>query len=76
MDCKKTLSHLSSDESALAVVKKGHKEDGFKFSSTCLDILLRKSFKEAAEYLQANYYPTTNIDTEVIVRKVTQDIQK
>jgi hypothetical protein len=47
-----------------------------KFPSSCLDIILRKNFYKSSDYLMAEYYPTTNIDTEVIVKKVAQDVKR
>ena len=73
MDCKKELNHLASDTESLAIIKKAHKEDKMKFPSSCLDTVLRKNFSQSADYLLAEYYPSTNIDTEVIVKKVAED---
>ena len=41
---------------------------GAKFSSECLELLLERNFIDAAEYLIENYYPSTQIDTEVIIK--------
>ena len=50
--------------------------DGFKFSSQCLEILLKKNLIRSSQYLLNEYYPQTKIDTEIIVRSVANDIQK
>ena len=57
------------------MVKKGM-NDKLKFSSACLELLLKKNFMETSEYLLNEYYPTTSIDTEIIVRSVANDIQR
>lgn len=48
----------------------------FKFSSECLEVLLKKNFFLTSEYLINDYYPKTSIDTEVIVRNVAADIKR
>lgn len=45
-------------------------ESGLKFSSTCLQVLLERMYLESAEFLLAEYYPETKIDTEVTLRAV------
>jgi len=41
-----------------------------------LEVLLKKNFFLASEYLINDYYPKTSIDTEVIVRNVAADIKR
>jgi len=74
-DCPKELGGLKSDQDALTKIKAAH-QSLFKFSSECLEVLLKKNFFLASEYLMANYYPKTSIDTEVIVRNVAADIKR
>ena len=74
-DCLRELSGLRSDTDALAKVKAAHSEK-YKFSSECLEILLKKNFFLTSEYLLADYYPKTSIDTEVILRNVANDIKR
>lgn len=59
----------------LALVKQAHAEK-LKFSSECLEILLKKNFFLSSEYLLNEYYPRTSIDTEVIVRNVAADLRR
>ena len=56
------------------MVEKAYEKDKMKFSSECLEILLKKNYMNASEYLMENYYPKTSIDTEIIVKSVAQDI--
>jgi hypothetical protein len=51
-------------------------EGKFKFSSECLEILLRKNFFLASEYLLNEYYPRTSIDTEIIVKNVASELRR
>lgn len=74
-DCHGDLSGLRSDRDALAKVRAAHSEK-YKFSSECLEILLKKNFFLTSEYLLADYYPKTSIDTEVILRNVANDIKR
>ena len=74
-ECKELMKDVSSDHVALGMVKKGM-NDKLKFSSACLELLLKKNFMETSEYLLNEYYPTTSIDTEIIVRSVANDIQR
>lgn len=74
-ECKDQMKEVSSDMVALEMVKEAVK-DKFKFSSACLELLLKKNFMETSEYLLNEYYPTTSIDTEIIVRSVANDIQR
>ena len=57
------------------MVMQGH-ADGLKFSSECLELLLKKNLMSASEYLLNEYYPDTNIDTEITVRSVANEIQR
>lgn len=75
-DCQGELFNLKSDVDGLTKVKKAHLEDKFKFSSECLEILLKKNFFLTSEYLLNDYYPKTSIDTEVIVRNVAADVKR
>jgi hypothetical protein len=74
-DCQKELSGLRSDTDALAKVKAAHGEK-YKFSSECLEILLKKNFFLSSEYLLSDYYPKTSIDTEVILKNVASDLKR
>jgi hypothetical protein len=74
-DCPKELNALRSDSEALSKVKAAH-HSLFKFSSECLEVLLKKNFFLASEYLINDYYPKTSIDTEVIVRNVAAEIKR
>ena len=74
-DCHKELGGLSSDQDALAKVKAAH-QTRFKFSSECLEVLLKKNFFLSSEYLIDDYYTKTSIDTEVIVRNVAADLKR
>ena len=73
--CKDALKEIKSDREALLTVMQAH-VDGFKFSSECLELMLKKTYMNASEYLLNEYYPNTNIDTEIIVRSVANDIQR
>lgn len=42
-DCNANLGVLRSDTDSLALVKQAHK-DKFKFSSQCLELVLKKNF--------------------------------
>ena len=72
--CKDELALISSDSQAYDMVEKAYVKDKMKFSSECLEILLKKNYMNASEYLMENYYPKTSIDTEIIVKSVAQDI--
>ncbi|CDW87342.1 UNKNOWN [Stylonychia lemnae] len=74
-DCITNLASLRSDADALELVKKAHAEK-LKFSSQCLEIVLKKNFFKTGEYMIDEYYPKTSIDTEVIVRNVANDIKR
>lgn len=74
-DCQANLAALKSDSDALALVKKAHQEK-FKFPSQCLEILLRKNFFKTGEYLIDEYYPSTSIDTEIIVKNVAAELRR
>jgi hypothetical protein len=74
-DCPKLLGPLRSDTEGLEIVKKAH-SDKLKFSSECLEILLKKNFFLSSEYLLNEYYPKTSIDTEVIARNVAAEVRR
>jgi len=73
-DCETNLSPILSDASALALIKGVHELKEEKFSSECLEILLKRNFFDTASYLLENYYPSTQIDTEIIVKVVAADL--
>jgi hypothetical protein len=75
-DCQGELADLRADVDGLERVKKAHLEDKMKFSSECLEILLRKNFFLSSEYLLNEYYPKTSIDTEVIVKNVAAELRR
>ena len=61
-DCATATTEMSDS------VLKAHLEaNSFKYSSDCLDTLLRRQYFETAEYLLDTYYPNTQIDTEVTI---------
>lgn len=74
-DCETHLTELKSDLDALDKVKQAF-ADKYKFASACLEILLRKNFFQAGEFLLNEYYPKTSIDTEIIVRNVANEIKR
>ena len=74
-DCQKFITSLRSDQEALNLVKAAN-ENKLKFSSSCLEIVLKKNFYQTGEFLINEYYPKTSIDTEVIVRGVANDIKR
>ena len=74
-DCDTELTQLTSDEKSLSKIKQAH-DSKLKFSSSCLEILLKKNFFLSSEYLLDNYYKNTSIDTEVIVKNVANDIKR
>ena len=57
------------------MVKQVHADKKFRFSSECLDILLRRNLLKASEYLMEEVYPKS-VDTEIIVKQVTSEIEK
>ena len=73
-ECAKHLGDLQSDYQALSKIKQAH-IDKYKFSSECLEVILKKNFFETADYLMNDYYPKTSIDTEIIVRNVAKEIK-
>ena len=73
-DCASHLSSLHKDEDALSLIKKAQAEK-YKFSSECLEFILKSNFFETADYLMSDYYPKTSIDTELIVRNVAKEIR-
>lgn len=74
-DCIKNITPLRSDKEALNLVKAAH-ESKLKFSSQCLEIVLKKNFFQTGEFLINDYYPKTSIDTEIIVKNVAADIKR
>lgn len=61
---------------ALNMVKQSRRENKhLKFSSECLEILLKRNYIETAENLLETYYQGTNIDTDIIVKSVAQEVQ-
>ena len=49
---------------------------GQKLSSSCLEYALKRNLLETAEYMIKEYYPTTAIDTEVIIRQVIDEVDR
>lgn len=43
-DCDSNLSELNSDDEALKLIKEAHINKNSKFSSKCLELLLKKNF--------------------------------
>ena len=76
LDCSSKLEPVLDDTSALDLIKEVHVSKQYKFSSSCLEILLKKNFKKAADYLLESYYPKTQIDTEIILRSVAEDVKR
>ena len=75
-DCDSVLGPVTTDESALEKIKALHESKEWKFSSQCLETVLKRNFMDTATYLLTDYYPNTQIDTEVIVKSVASDIEK
>lgn len=75
-DCKNELGSLLSDEASLEKIKKVHSAASHRFDSECLEMLLQKGFMLSSNYLIDEYYPSTMIDTEVIVNKVQENIRR
>ena len=73
-DCDALLEPITTDKAALEKIKTLHDSKDFKFSSQCLETVLRRNFMDTAIYLLTDYYPNTQIDTEVIVKSVASDI--
>ena len=59
----------------LGLLKDAHLEKN-KFGSECLELLLKNNFMESSKFLMDEYYPSTNIDTEIIVKSVAKEVQK
>ena len=58
-ECDKVLEPVTGDSAALTLIKDMHEAKTHKFSSQCLEIVLRKNFMETADYLLSEYYPNT-----------------
>ena len=58
-ECDKVLDPITADSEALALIKGMHESKEYKFSSQCLEIVLRKNFIETADYMLTEYYPNT-----------------
>ncbi len=69
------MNTLRSDVDSLAKIKEAHAQK-FKFSSECLEIVLRKNFFQSSEYLINEYYPKTSIDTELIVKNIGNEVKR
>ena len=74
-ECEKELAPLTSDSEALQKVKAAN-EDKFKFSSACLELLLKKNFFNTSNFLISDYYPKTSIDTEIIAKNVANELKR
>ena len=75
-ECDKVLEPVNLDADALNLFKTMNDEKTHRFPSQCLEIVLRKNFMDTANYLLTDYYPNTQIDTEIIVKSVAADIKK
>ena len=75
-ECDKVLEPVSLDGDALNLLKTMNEEKTHRFPSQYLEIVLRKNFMDTANYLLTEYYPNTQIDTEIIVKSVAADIKK
>jgi len=73
--CKQELSKETNDRQALVTIMQAH-ADGYRFSSECLELVLLRNYMDTVEYLLNEYYPSTNIDTEITVRSVANEIQR
>lgn len=69
------MASVTEDNEALLIIMQAH-ADGFKFSSECLELVLKKNLLKASDYMLNEYYPHTNIDTEIIVRSVVNEVQR
>ena len=76
LDCAGTFSGYLDDSSTLEYIKGVHEAKQFKFSSECLELLLKRNFAQSADYLMDEYYPSTQIDTEIIVNAVQADVKR
>ena len=70
------LGGYLDDSSTLDYIKGVHESKQYKFSSECLEILLKRNFAASADYLMDEYYPSTQIDTEIIVNAVQEDVKR
>ena len=75
-ECDRVLEPVTIDTDALTLIKGMHDEKTHRFSSQCLEVVLRKNFMDTANYLLTEYYPNTQIDTEIIVKSVAADVKK
>ena len=73
-DCDSALESITEDKAALEKIKALHDSKEWKFSSQCLESVLKRNFMETVTYLLTDYYPNTQIDTEIIVKSVAADI--
>jgi hypothetical protein len=66
---------MESDDSMLITLKAAHDQKS-KFGSECLELLLKNNFMQSSQFLMDEYYPSTNIDTEIIVKSVAKEVAK
>lgn len=70
-DCAAATTEMTD-----SVLKAYLEANSFKFSSECLDTLLRRQYFVTAEFLLDSYYPNTQIDTEVTIQGVIKDAKR
>ena len=75
-DCQASLVSAATDEAAFDLVSAAMAQD-FKFSSACLEFLLRRNFIKTSKMLIVQYYhPQTQIDTSVLVNQAIRETEK
>ena len=67
---------LKSEEQVTEKLRNAREDEGAKFSSSCLEYVLLRNWAQPAEYLLEEYFPQTQIDTEIIVSGVAQEVKR
>jgi len=76
LNCIEVFKDLKSDQEVLALIVHAREEQNLKFSSECLELLFKRNYLDASEYLLENYYNGTSIDTEIILKSAANYIQR
>ena len=74
-DCETALDHVDKDEDALPKLQRAIAAGG-KLSSACLTYLLERNFLQTSQHLIEEYYPSTTIDTELLVKSAMREVEK
>lgn len=74
-DCEKHLTPIRDDTESLQLMTQAV-EQGEKLSSHCLEYVLKRNLIKTATYLISEYYPSTQIDTEVILKQVMAEVDR